>query len=88
MCQKSVSKNPGANWSEIVVRPRNSSGSIARRSRSRISFSLKPNLGASTLRPSLKRRDLDDVFIVSFQSNISCVTVLVPSRVGIDEKRS
>ena len=54
----------------------------------RMCFSLRPNAGESTLCPSRKRRDLDEVFMVSFQSKISCVTVLLPSRVGIEEKSS
>ncbi len=54
----------------------------------RMCFSFNPKLGASTLWPSRKSRALDEVFITSFHSNISCVTVLLSSRVGIDEKRS
>ena len=88
MNQKSVSKNEPSNWSAMLLRPSIPSGSSSRRSMVRMCFSLSPNLGALTRCPSRNRRDFDEVFIVSFQSKISCVTVLLPSRVGIEENRS
>jgi hypothetical protein len=54
----------------------------------KICLSLSPNAGASTRWPSRNRRDLDEVFIVSFQAKISWVTVRLSLRVGIEENRS
>ena len=51
-------------------------------------LSLRPNFGATSRCPSRTSRDFDEVFIVSFQSKISWVTVLLSSSVGIDENRS
>ncbi len=52
----------------------------------RIELLLKPKLGASTLCLSRKSRDLEEVFVISFQSKISRATVLVPSMAGIEKR--
>jgi hypothetical protein len=82
--QKSVAKNAPSNCSSIRLRPSIDSGSTARRSIVRMCFSLKPNAGATTRRSSIMRRDLDEVFMVSFQASVSSVTVRPPSSVGIE----
>lgn len=51
-------------------------------------FFAEAELGASCLWPSRTSRDLDDVFIVSFHAKISCVTVLLPSSVRMEENSS
>src|ERR1700730_1501321 len=66
---------------ELIGNAGSASGSSARRPIVRMWFSLRPNAGAVCLWPSITRWDLDDVFIVSCHWKISCVTVLLLSRV-------
>jgi hypothetical protein len=51
-------------------------------------FSLRPNSGAVCRGRRGGHAIWDDAFIVSFHPKISCVTVLLPSRVGIEENSS
>src|ERR1700759_1950416 len=75
--QKLVMKNSGSNWLAMLALPSLSSGSTIKCFSVEICFSFNPNAGAHSLCPARTKRDWDDIFILSFQSKIPFVTVLV-----------
>src|SRR5579859_1938687 len=75
--QKLVTKKSGSNWSAMLALPSLSSGSTIKRFSVETCFSFSPNAGAHSLFPARNNRDWDDIFVLSFQSKISFVTVLV-----------